>query len=474
VPRRRGSLKKPVVILSAAAALLVAAWVTTSVSFSWRPASPDAAPENLPGNGAPDLTIAEAKRRAPARIDYRRLDERLQRLAQEPSMVGLAVGIVENGEIRFVKGYGITYGGGNEPVTADTIFRWASVSKGVAADMVAKLAGDGRLSLYEPVAKYAVSLRLPAGNEHRATVSDVLSHRLGLFSHANDSKLEDGMNPRYLRSELATLNSICPPGSCWAYQNVAYDAASEIVEKVTGKPYQQAVREQLFLPLGMSSATMSRDGLVTARSWARPHRGGKNSKPVEVTEPYYRVPAAGGVNSSIKDLAIWMQAQMGEAPEVLSPKVLSAVQSPRASTPGELGRMRKFRERLNTAAYGLGWRIYDYAGHRIIGHRGGVTGYRSLVMFDPESKSGVVALWNSSATQPGGLEFEVMDMIFRLPFKDWMELDGKKGPPLPQPQEMLKEEEEEEAPASPPPAAAKAKAAEAQPRSANGRKPSAR
>lgn len=469
VPRRRGSLKKPVVYLSAAAALLVAAWASTSVSFSWNPASPEAAPENLPGNGAPDLSIAEAKRRAPSRIDYRRLDERLQRLAQEPSMVGLAVGIVENGEIRFVKGYGVTQGGGgNEPVTADTIFRWASVSKGVAADMVAKLADQGRLSLYEPVSKYAVSLRLPAGNEHRATIADLLSHRLGLFSHANDSKLEDGMNPRFLRSELATLNSICPPGSCWAYQNVAYDAASEIVEKVTGKPYQQAVREQLFLPLGMSSATMSREGLVGARNWARPHRGGRNSKPVEVTEPYYRVPAAGGVNSSIKDLAIWMQAQMGREPGVLSPKVLANVQSPRAITPGELGRMRKFRERLTKATYGLGWRIYDYSGHRIIGHRGGVTGYRSLVMFDPESNSGVVALWNSSATQPGGLEFEVMDMVFRLPFKDWMELDGKKGPPLPQPQEMLKEEE----PGAPLPAAAKA--AEAQPKSAGDRKPSAR
>jgi beta-lactamase class C len=387
--------------------------------------------------------IAEAARRGPSTIDYRRLDERLQLLMQEPSMVGLAVAIVENGEIRFVKGYGITYAGGNEPVTPETIFRWASVSKGVAGDMVAKLADQGRLSLYEPVAKYAPSLRLPGGNEHRATISDLLSHRLGLFSHANDSKLEDGLNPRFLRGDLASLNAICPPGQCHAYQNVAYDAASEIVEKVTGKTYEQAVQEQLFLPLGMSSATMSRQGLVGAKNWARPHRGGKTSKPVEVTEPYYRVPAAGGVNSSIKDLAVWMQAQMGEEPEILSPRVLASVQTPRANTPGEMGRMRKFRERLTKATYGLGWRIYDYAGHTIVGHRGGVTGYRSLVMFDPVKKSGVVALWNSSTAQPGGLEFEVMDMIYQLPFKDWMELEGKKGAPIQQPQEMLKDEVEE-------------------------------
>jgi beta-lactamase class C len=432
------------------------------VSFTWRPASAEAAPENLPGNDARDLSIAEARRREPSTIDYRRLDERLHRLAAEPSMVGLAVAVVENGKIRFLKGYGTTVAGGNEPVTPETIFRWASVSKGVAGDMVAKLAEQGHLSLYAPVVKYAPSLRLPAGNEHRATVSDLLSHRLGLFSHANDSKLEDGADPRLLRSSLAQLSAICAPGQCHAYQNVAYDAASEIVEKITGKPYEQAVREQLFLPLGMSSATMSRQGLVGARSWARPHRGGKTSKPVEVTEPYYRVPAAGGVNSSIKDLAVWMQAQMGEEPEVLSAKVLASVQSPRANTPGEMGRMRKFRERLSKATYGLGWRIYDYAGHTVVGHRGGVTGYRSLIMFDPEKNSGVVALWNSSTAQPGGLEFEVMDMIYRLPFKDWLDIDGKKGVPTPQPQEMLKEEIE-----------STATVAEASPRSADDRKPAA-
>ena len=85
--------------------------------------------------------------------------------------------------------------------------------------------------------------------------------------------------------------------------------------------------------------------------------------------------------------------------------------------------MRKFLERLGGAEYGYGWRSYDYAGHHIIGHRGGVDGYRSLILFDPKLKSGVVALWNSNTSQPGGLEFEVMDMLYGLEFRDWMELD---------------------------------------------------
>ncbi|MFL6845914.1 MAG: serine hydrolase domain-containing protein [Allosphingosinicella sp.] len=383
-----------------------------------------------PELGISSQQLANIESRQHARdsvVDYKRLDSRLQALMRNEQMIGLAVGVVENGDIRFLKGYGETVGGSGEAVTTDTVFRWASLSKGVAGDMVASLADQGKLSLYEPVGKYSFSLRLPGGNEQKATVSDLLSHRLGLFSHANDSKLEDGVDPRLLRSSLASLNSICSPGTCWAYQNVAYDAASEIVEKVTGQRYADAVRERLFAPLGMAGASMSREALVSSRRWARPYVGGRHSKPVEVSDAYYRVPAAGGVNSTIKDLAIWMQAQMGLVPNVLSPRVLEAVQTARVNTPSELGRMRKFRERVRTAAYGFGWRIYDYSGHRVIAHRGGVKGYRSLIMFDPKLKSGVVALWNGSSNQPGGLEFEVMDMIYRLEPHDWLALDEKPG-----------------------------------------------
>ncbi|HXG81015.1 MAG TPA: serine hydrolase domain-containing protein, partial [Sphingomicrobium sp.] len=311
--------------------------------------------------------------------------------------------------------------------------RWASVSKGVAATMVAKLEEQGKLSFHQPVASVAPSLHLPGRNELKATVGDVLSHRLGLYRNAFDNKLEEGQDVAFLRGTLATLNSICPPGTCWSYQNVAYDAASEMVGRVSGMRYQEAVRRDLFAPLGMSSASLTLDGLTKARSWARPHSVGR--RPLEVNDNYYRVPAAGGVNSNIKDLALWMLAQMGEMPQVLSPQLLETIHQPRVKTPGERGRLRKFLERLGEAQYGYGWRSYEYAGHHIIGHRGGVDGYRSLILFDPQLKSGVVALWNSNTSQPGGLEFEVMDMLYGLEFRDWMELD-KGGPLAPEPREF--------------------------------------
>lgn len=405
-------------------------WAATKVRISAPPVAGTEAPENVTARTGVEAEIAETEG-ARSIVDYRRLHERLQRLAAQPTMVGLAVGVIENGQIRFLQGYGTTASNNQEPVTVDTVFRWASLSKGVAGDMVALLHEGGQLRLTDPVSRWASSMRLPGGAENRVTLLDLLTHRLGLPRNAHDPKLESGEDPRVLRSSLALLNSACPPGTCHAYQNVAFDGASEVVERVTGRPYADVVRERLFAPLGMTSATMTREGLMTAPSWARGHRGGRTSPPIDVVEPYYRVPAAGAVNSSIKDLALWMRAQMGLAPSVLSPELLRIVQAPRVATLRENMRRRKYIERMGNSAYGLGWRSYDYAGHRVVGHHGGVRGYRSLILFDPELKSGVVALWNSGASQPNGLEIEVMDMIYGLDFRDWMQLDRAPGEPAP-------------------------------------------
>jgi beta-lactamase class C len=367
------------------------------------------------------LKLASLSTASRRNVDYRKLDARLKQLMARPPMVGLAVGVVENGRITFLQGYGETLEGSGDPVTPETVFRWASTSKGVAATMVAKLAEQGKIDLDAPVVNYAPDLKLPAGNEYKATVGDLLSHRLGLYRNAYDNKLEEGQDPSLLRSSLAQLNAICPPGTCWSYQNVAYDASSEMVSRVTGLPYEQAVKRMLFNPIGMSSGSVSMAGLQANPSWARPHSAGRRPEPI--VDTYYKVPAAAGINSNIKDMALWMEAQMGEMPDVLDGKVLDTIHAPYVVTPTERARLRKFLERVGTAWYGYGWRSYDYAGHRIVGHRGGIKGYRSFILFDPARKSGVVALWNSDTWQPGGLEFEVMDMIYGLPFRDWMELD---------------------------------------------------
>ncbi|WP_181814816.1 serine hydrolase domain-containing protein [Sphingomonas aracearum] len=358
----------------------------------------------------------------PARVDYKRLQERIALLMQDRDTVGLAVGAVERGKVRFLGGFGETEAGSGDRVTPDTVFRWASLSKGVAATLVARLAEQKRLSLEAPLRSMGTSLTLP-GDWSRVTVANLLSHRVGVVRNAWDDRLEAGEDPALIRSQLGTLPLYCKPGTCYAYQNIAYDASSEIVRRVTGGSYADAAHRLLFGPLGMSSATIGRQGLETAPSWARPHHPGKHE--IHNNDIYYNIPAAGGVNSSIKDLTRWMLAQMGGAPTVLSPAVLEELHRPRVSTPphGARGAMDRA---LTNAHYGLGWRSFDYAGHHLVGHRGSVDGYGSLILFDPQDRSGIVMLWNDTRQTPSRLQLEFFDMLYGLPPIDWLDLKPRK------------------------------------------------
>ena len=358
-------------------------------------------------------------------VDYKRFDQRVNGVMRDPAMVGLAVAVVENGRIAFAKGYGTTTADGAEPVGTHTVFRWASLSKGVAATMVGELAADGRVGLETPISGYATTLRLPLGNETRATVDDLLSHRLGLVKNAYDRNLEAGVDPRVLRGQLSKLPQFCAPGLCHTYQNVAFDAASEIVQNVTGRPYAQVVTQRLFAPLGMQDASLSRAGLIASRSWAKPHVGRRT---VTVNDNYYRVPAAGGVNSSILDLARWMEAQMGAVPNVVPERVLDTIHAPRIITDRHAG---IFNHAMGTSQYALGWRDYNYRGHRLIGHQGAVMGYRATILFDPERQSGIAMLWNSQTSRPVGLQLELLDRFYAFAYQDWLGLDKQPAMLLP-------------------------------------------
>lgn len=351
-------------------------------------------------------------------VDYRRLEDRIALLMAQPGMVGLAIGTIEGGEVRFTKAYGETRANSGDAITPDTVFRWASVSKGVASALITTLAETGKLPLETPLASLRTTLTLP-GDALRVTVADILSHRVGLAHNAWDDRLEAGEDPKVLRAALGTLPLQCAPATCYAYQNIAFDTASEIVEQVTGKTYARAAHDRLFAPLGMVNASIGRQALQSAKSWAQPHHG--NNAPATVNDSYYRVPAAGGVNSSIKDLLLWMRAQMGDAPGVLSLGAIEVMHRPRVPTPSYQRRSAMDRA-LQNASYGLGWRNYEYAGHRLVGHRGSVDGFGALILFDPAAKSGIVMLWNSNYGRAARLQLEFFDMLYGLPPTNWLEL----------------------------------------------------
>ncbi len=360
-------------------------------------------------------------------VDIDRLDQRLSELSQRDEIVGLAVAVIENGEITFSEGYGQTHYGG-EPVSSDTVFRWASVSKPVSASVIGQLVDEGTLSFEDTVSSFNTSLRLPAGGETKATLSDILSHKIGIVPNAYDLRLEDGRDPAEIRRSLGKLKRVCPVGDCHTYQNVAFDTISEVVSNAKGIDFEQVASTNLFARLDMVTASFGLEAFTQSESWARAYRQRRGqSRPIRkaLKQAYYSVPAAGGANGSILDLAKFAQAQMGLRPDVISQNTLDTLHTPQIYTKREQSSMsRRYGGHVRDARYALGWRSYKYSvpGHRVVGHRGAVEGYRSLVLFDPVLDSGVVALWNSSSRKPIGVQFEVMDMIYDLPAQDWMQL----------------------------------------------------
>lgn len=357
------------------------------------------------------------------RIDYRKLDQELTQLSTRPEMAGLAVAIVEAGDLRFIGTYGVADRLTGAPVSPHTLFRWASVSKTAAGTLAATLAEEGKLDLERPVASWPTSLRLPGGAESVLTMAQLLSHQTGLTKNAYDEKLESGVRPDLLRAAMATAPLQCAPGTCHSYQNIAFDAASEIMASVARQPYDVAVRERLFAPLGMKSARYGMAGLTGSKDWARPYNQA-NLRPLH--DAYWRVPAAAGVSSDIIDFSRWLVAAMGERPEILSQSVLARAQSPRIATPRLYG--GALRQANADAGYGLGWRSFTYAGHRLIGHSGAVDGYRATLIFEPSTRTGVVAMWNSNWGWPFRIPFAVFDSYYQRADSPWLDLSEL--PPL--------------------------------------------
>ncbi len=404
-------MKRVLSILIAAAALGLAGWFGIHAFGGSHPLAsipiPIKAPENLPD------TPAEWR----GRIDYRALDRQLADLSQRPEMAGLAVAVVEDGKLTFVRTYGVADASTGAPVTPHTLFRWASVSKTATGALAAALARDGAVDLERPITNWRTSLRLPGGAEERVTLGDLLAQRTGLTKNAYDEKLEEGQSPALLRASLAGAPLQCEPGTCHTYQNIAFDAASEILGEAANALFPDAVEARFFRPLGMVSAGYGMERLTGAKDWAKPHRG-TQVRPVK--EAYWRVPAAAGVESDVVDFATWMQAMMGSRPDVLPEPVLQIAHQPRVRTDRLYG--SALRQANSDASYGLGWRNFTYGGLRLAGHSGAVSGYRATMIFEPATRTGVVAMWNSDWGFPFRIPFAAIDSYHGRADARWLDL----------------------------------------------------
>ncbi len=369
-------------------------------------------------------TVAAPSRPVPAGL-VAKIEHLAEQIVARGRVTGLAIGVVHEDRILLERGFGTTQAGRNDPVDRDTVFRIASLSKAFAGTLTAMLVRDGAMSWESRIVDQLPAFKLKdLQASEKLTVLDILSHRVGLPFHAYDRELEANQPYPLLVDKLGEAPITCEPGNCYAYQNVAFSLIGDMVFAATGNFYYYEVERRIFHPLGMYSATYGREALEASERWARPHvRGRRGWVATKPNDTYYRIPPAAGVNASVRDLNQWLIAQMGGRPDVLPEDLLSTVQTPVVATPGERRAGGWRGARVRDAHYAIGWRVFDYAGERLVFHAGAVKGYRAMLAFLPEHRFGMVAVWNCESSAPSGLLPIALDRFLGLPPRDWTGLE---------------------------------------------------
>ncbi len=310
---------------------------------------------------------------------------------------GAAIAIVHGDSVIYTKCFGVRALGRYEPITPRTTFRIASLSKGFASVLTALLVQDGVLNWDDKIIKHLPAFALKnEAHTQNLTIRHILSHTSGLPSHSYDNLVEADVPFPMIIDQLKTVPCVWPVGQNYNYQNVIYSLIGDVIKSATGLDYQQLVQTRLFTPLKMTEASLTRTALLANPNHASPHirRRGKWTL-TDVTEGYYSVAPAAGVNASILDMAKWLHTLLGGRPDIVSPKVIGDVTAPEIKTRRELRRYH-WNGRARHAYYGLGWRVFDFAGTKLVFHSGGVRGYVSQIALLPEHDLGIVVLLNSN------------------------------------------------------------------------------
>lgn len=329
-----------------------------------------------------------------------------------PFVPGVAVAIIADGEIKALQTYGVRRAGTREKLTPDTVFRLASVSKPVAATAVALMVKDGQLSWETKVIDELPDVKFKSSKyANQITLRHLLSQSVGLPTHTNSSIIEAGMSYTEAVRRLRFANFVCAPGKCYAYQNITYNLAGDMVSTEYGKPFETFVDDKLFHPLGMDSASFGLASYLGSPNRATPHiASGKRWIPTNVTANYYRMPSAAGVNASIVDMSHFVLAQLGKYPDILPDSTLDEIQS-RITKNSPAQSHYGAQKGVDNTAYGLGWRVFDYGRYKNFVHHGGwVKGFRSEVVFNRDLGIGMVLLTNSETRLARNVIFKFMDM----------------------------------------------------------------
>lgn len=357
------------------------------------------------------------------------LDDYILQAMKTFNVPGVGVAVVKDGAVVFAKGYGVRKLGESTPVDAHTLFGIGSNTKAFTTASLGILVDEGKLSWDDRVVD-----RLPGFQmydpyvTHEMTIRDLLTHRSGLGLGAGDLLFFPPST--YTRADIiAKLRYIKPESSFrskYAYDNLLYMVAGQIIPAVTGSEWQDFIKQRIFAPIGMSDSNTS---VRAEGDFAAPHS--------EVEGKLQPIPAAaidnlapaGAINSSASDMAKWMIVQLGAgqipggekrlfgqrvAKEMWSAQTILPVGDP----PPALAALK-----TNFAAYGLGWSLREYRGYKQVGHDGGLPGYVSRVALIPDLKLGVVVLTNQEAVGLlGAIAYRILDSYLAAPATDWVKI----------------------------------------------------
>lgn len=301
---------------------------------------------------------------------------------------GVAIGIVAGDELVYAKGFGVRRLGGQDPVDADTVFQIGSTTKAFAATTEAILVGDGKLGWMDRVIDRDPTFRLfdPwATREFR--IIDLLSQRSGLAPYALGSMAGLGYSRDQMLEALRQVEPATSFRAVFGYQNVLHLEAERMVVGASGAASWEAfLAERILQPLQMTSTTATEDDLLKAPNHAAGHRQADGSiGPVPPMPNFYRVGAAGNMNSSVRDMSRWLRMQINEGElegrRIVDKAALDVTHTPQVPISA-------------VASYASGWVVSAKPGGRVIWHNGNTPGFAAHVGFDPERRAGIVVLTN--------------------------------------------------------------------------------
>jgi len=317
--------------------------------------------------------------------------------SREKEIPGVALAVVSQEGIMHMQTWGVKSIDTLEAVHTDSVFRIASMSKTFAGASAALLVDQNYQSWDTKLTDMFPSMNLGTRKSSGAiTLKHVVSHSTGLMPHSYSNLLDDGVSYDRIKPSFPKIPTVCKPGECYGYQNVVFSIIGDVVEESTGGSYEQFIYEQIFKPLGMITASVGMEAYLEDDESTEPHRRSRGAWRTTTTNPaYYSVAPASGINASIFDMSMWVRANLGGFPEVLSADFLSQLHEPIIATPR--GNYFNRWSGLEKAYYATGWRVFDYKGQRVVHHGGGVRGYRSEMAFVPEANIGIVLLFNAES-----------------------------------------------------------------------------